>query len=75
MVLTIDSLAALALVHSTLGGAVLQAGTGMLGGIAQIAIVGWIQRRVAPEMMGRSMSVLMFTFMGLPGSTVMHASI
>lgn len=70
MVLCIDSLAglalaALALVHSTLGGAVLLAGTGMLGGIAQIAIVSWIQRRVAPEMMGRTMSVLMFTFMGL----------
>ena len=70
MVLCIDSLAGLALatlalVHSTLGGAVLLAGTGMLGGIAQIAIVSWIQRRVAPEMMGRTMSVLMFTFMGL----------
>ena len=65
MVLTIDSVAALALVHSTLGGAVLLAGTGMLAGIAQIAIVSWIQRPVAPEMMGRSMSVLMFTFMGL----------
>jgi len=70
MVLTIDSiaglaLAALALVHSTGTGAVLLAGTGALGGIAQIAIVSWIQRRVAPEMMGRTMSVLMFTFMGL----------
>jgi len=70
MVLTIDSLAGLALatlalVHSTLGGAALLAGTGMLGGIAQIAIVSWIQRRVAPAMMGRTMSVLMFTFMGL----------
>lgn len=70
MVLTIDSLvglalAALALVHSTAGGAILLAGTGVLGGIAQIAIVSWIQRRVASEMMGRTMSVLMFTFMGL----------
>ena len=70
MVLTIDSLAGLALatlalVHSTLGGAVLLAGVGMLAGIAQIAIVSWIQRRVAPAMMGRTMSVLMFTFMGL----------
>lgn len=70
MVLCIDSLAGLALatlalVHSTLGGAVLLAATGALGGIAQIAIVSWIQRRVAPEMMGRTMSVLMFTFMGL----------
>jgi hypothetical protein len=70
LVLTIDSvvglaLATLALVHSTVGGAVLLAVTGALGGIAQIAIVSWIQRRVAPEMMGRTMSVLMFTFMGL----------
>ncbi len=70
MVLTIDSLAGvalatLALVHSTIIGAVLLAGTGVLAGIAQIAIVSWIQRRVAPEMMGRAMSVLMFTFMGL----------
>ena len=70
MVLGIDSmvglaLATLALVHSTIGGAVLLACTGVLGGIAQIAIVSWIQRRVAPEMMGRTMSVLMFTFLGL----------
>ncbi|MDE2307245.1 MAG: MFS transporter [Xanthomonadaceae bacterium] len=70
MVLTIDSLAGLAvagmaLVHSTVTGAVLLAGTGTLGGIAQIAIFTWIQRRVAPQMMGRTMSVLMFTFMGL----------
>ena len=70
MVLTIDSVAglapaSLAPVHSSLGGAVLLAGTGMLAGITQIAIVSWIQSRVAPEMMGRSMSVLMFTFMGL----------
>lgn len=70
MVLTIDSVtglavAALALVHSTVSGAVLLAAAGALGGIAQIAIVSWIQRRVAPEMMGRTMSVLMFTFMGL----------
>jgi MFS family permease len=70
MVLSIDArvglaVAALALVHSTVTGAVLLAATGALGGIAQIAIVSWIQRRVAPEMMGRTMSVLMFTFMGL----------
>ena len=70
MILAIDSLAglalaAMALVHSTITGAVLLAGTGMLGGIAQITIISWIQRRVAPEMMGRTMSVLMFTFMGL----------
>lgn len=70
MVLGIDSLvglglAALSQVHSTLGGAILLACTGLLGGVVQITIVSWIQRRVAPEMMGRTMSVLMFTFMGL----------
>ena len=70
MVLTIDSLAGLALatlalVHATIYGALLLAATGVLAGIAQIAIVSWIQRRVAPEMMGRTMSILMFTFMGL----------
>jgi MFS family permease len=70
MVLAIDCIAGLALaalsaVHSTITGAVLLAVTGVLAGIAQIAIVSWIQRRVAPEMMGRAMSVLMFTFMGL----------
>ncbi|HEY8683799.1 MAG TPA: MFS transporter [Rhodanobacter sp.] len=70
LVLGIDSLAGLGLatlsqVHSTFAGAVLLASVGLLAGVAQIAIVSWIQRRVAPEMMGRTMSVLMFTFMGL----------
>ncbi|UJJ59976.1 MULTISPECIES: MFS transporter [Rhodanobacter] len=70
MVLGIDSLAGLALatlalVHSTFAGAMLLACTGVLAGIAQIAIISWIQHRVAPEMMGRTMSVLMFAFMGL----------
>ena len=70
MVLGIDGLAGLALAalgldHSTLTGAALLATTGILGGIVQVTIVSWIQRRVAPEMMGRTMSVLMFTFMGL----------
>ncbi|GAB3790289.1 MFS transporter [Dyella agri] len=70
MVLGIDSLAGLALAalgldHSTLTGAALLATTGILGGIVQVTIVSWIQHRVAPEMMGRTMSLLMFTFMGL----------
>lgn len=59
------ALATLALVHSTALGAVLLAGSGVLAGIAQIAIVTWIQQRVPPAMMGRTMSLLMFTFMGL----------
>lgn len=52
-------------VHMTLVGAALMFVTGTLGGIVQVSIVAWIQRRVAPEMMGRAMSLLMFTFMGL----------
>lgn len=59
------ALATLALVHSTVLGALLLAGSGVLAGIAQIAIVTWIQQRVPPAMMGRTMSLLMFTFMGL----------
>lgn len=70
MILCIDSLAGLALAslafdHSTVVGAALLASTGVFTGIAQIAVVSWIQRRVPPAMMGRTMSVLMFTFMGL----------
>ncbi|MGH8428117.1 MAG: MFS transporter [Gammaproteobacteria bacterium] len=70
MVLCIDAivgltLAALALIHVTLTGAVLLACVGVLGGIAQIAIVTWIQQRVPQEMMGRTMSILLFTFLGL----------
>jgi MFS family permease len=59
------ALAALALVHSTVYGALLLAWVGLLAGIAQIAIVTWIQQRVPPAMMGRTMSLLMFTFMGI----------
>ena len=70
MVLGIDCLAGLVLagltlVHATLTGALLLAGVGVLAGVAQIAIFSWVQQRVAQEMMGRSMSVLLFTFMGL----------
>jgi len=70
MVLCIDSivgltLAALTLVHTTYFGAALLFCTGLLGGIVQIAIFTWIQQRVSPQMMGRTMSILMFTFMGL----------
>lgn len=70
MVLCVDSIVGLAIialtmVHSTLAGATLLAAVGLLGGIAQIAVFTWIQRRVSQEMMGRTMSVLLFTFMGL----------
>jgi MFS family permease len=70
MVLCIDSivgltLAALTLVHTTYSGAALLLCTGLLGGMVQIAIFTWIQQRVSQQMMGRTMSILMFTFMGL----------
>ncbi|MBS0432939.1 MAG: MFS transporter [Proteobacteria bacterium] len=70
MVLCFDGLAGLALaglvfVHATYSGALLLLCTGLLGGIVQIAIFTWIQQRVSQQMMGRTMSILMFTFMGL----------
>jgi len=70
MVLCIDSivgltLAALTLAHTTYFGAALLFCTGLLGGMVQIAIFTWIQQRVSQQMMGRTMSILMFTFMGL----------
>jgi MFS family permease len=58
-------LAGLAGVHATWLAAALLALTGLLGGVVQITLVSWIQRRVAPNMLGRTMSVLMFTFLGL----------
>ncbi|HET7562230.1 MAG TPA: MFS transporter, partial [Rhodanobacteraceae bacterium] len=70
MVLCFDSLsglalAALTLAHTTWIGAALMFVTGLLGGLVMIAIFAWIQQRVSHAMMGRSMSILMFTFMGL----------
>jgi hypothetical protein len=70
MVLCVDTcvglaIIALTLVHSTLVGAGLLGAVGLLAGIAQIAVFTWVQRRVPQAMMGRTMSVLLFTFMGL----------
>jgi MFS family permease len=58
-------LAALTLVHTTYFGAALLFCTGLLGGVVMIAIFTWIQQRVSQAMMGRTMSILMFSFMGL----------
>jgi hypothetical protein len=46
-------------------GAALMAAVGLLGGFMQVAIFTWMQRRVPPAMMGRTMSLFMFIFMGL----------
>ena len=70
MVLCLDglsgvTLAALLFVHRTADGAALLVCVGLLQGIQQIAIFTWIQQRVPQQLMGRTMSILMFTFMGL----------
>ena len=70
MILSFDALSGLAfagltLVHTTYSGALLLACVGLLQGIGQIAIFTWIQQRVPQELMGRTMSILLFTFMGL----------
>ena len=59
------ALVALAGVHATWLAAALLTATGLCGGVVQVTLVSWIQRRVAPDMLGRTMSVLMFTFLGL----------
>ena len=46
-------------------GAALLAVTGLLGGYVQVAIFTWIQRRVAPAMLGRAMALFMAIFLGL----------
>ena len=46
-------------------GAALMAVVGVLGGFMQVAVFTWVQKRVPPAMLGRSMSLFMFIFMGL----------
>ena len=38
---------------------------GALAGYMQVAIFTWLQHRVPPNMLGRTMSIFMFIFMGL----------
>jgi hypothetical protein len=46
-------------------GASLLMAVGVLGGFMQVAVFTWVQKRVPPAMLGRSMSLFMFIFMGL----------
>jgi MFS family permease len=46
-------------------GGALMAVVGVLGGFMQVAVFTWVQQRVPPAMLGRSMSLFMFIFMGL----------
>lgn len=70
MILSFDAAAGLALavfssVHSVPAGAALLVLTGLFSGTVQIAIVTWVQRRVPQALMGRTMSIVFFTFLGL----------
>lgn len=38
---------------------------GLLGGYVQLGIFTWVQKQSAPKMLGRMMSIMLFTFMGL----------
>ncbi|KKO61356.1 enterobactin exporter EntS [Janthinobacterium sp. KBS0711] len=58
-------LMALGQIDTAWQGAALLAVTGLLGGYVQVAIFTWIQRRVAPAMLGRAMALFMGIFLGL----------
>ena len=70
LVLGLDALNGLAFAtlsgtHSLLIAGGLLMLVGLFGGLVQIAIITWLQRRVPQAMLGRTMSLVMFTFMGL----------
>lgn len=52
-------------IHSTWQGALLLLAVGTVSGYMQVSVFTWIQRRVPPHMMGRTMSIFMFIFTGL----------
>lgn len=69
-VLTIDGLVGLLFtplghVSAVWQGAALLLAIGTLAGFMQVMVFTWLQRRVAPAMMGRAMSLFMFVFVGL----------
>lgn len=69
-VLLIDSIAGAVFllfghVHAAWQGAALLLPLGALGGFVMVAVYSWLQRRIAPEMLGRSMALFMFIVMGL----------
>lgn len=55
----------LGLIDATWQGAVLLLAIGTLGGFLQVNIYTWLQRHVAPAMLGRTMALFMFIFMGI----------
>lgn len=52
-------------VHAAWQGAALLLPLGALGGFVQVAVYSWLQRRIPPQMLGRSMALFMFIVMGL----------
>jgi len=76
--LVVDGLAGillmpLGLITSSWQGMLILAAIGVLGGYVQVAVFTWIQQRVAPQMLGRMMSIFMFVFMGLAPLTAAAA--
>lgn len=55
----------LGLIAATWQGVPLVLVIGALGGFLQVNIFTWLQRHVAPAMLGRSMALFMFIFMGV----------
>jgi MFS family permease len=56
---------AISLVTSDWQGMLALGALGILSGYIQVAVFTWIQQRVAPQMLGRMMSLFMFVFMGV----------
>ena len=59
------AVASMSAVHSLAAGAAIMVVAGLLGGTLQISMVTWLQQRVSHALMGRTMSIVMFTFLGL----------
>ena len=52
-------------VHAAWQGAALLLPLGALAGFVQVAVYSWLQKRIPPAMLGRSMALFMFIVMGL----------
>jgi hypothetical protein len=55
----------LGLINATWQGVALLLAIGSLGGFLQVNVYTWLQRHVAPAMLGRTMGLFMFIFMGV----------
>ncbi|NEX63935.1 MFS transporter [Noviherbaspirillum galbum] len=55
----------LGLIRATWQGLPLLLAIGLLGGYLQVMVFSWLQRRIKPSMMGRTMALFMFIMMGV----------